>query len=290
MAHGTPDLILTLGVLLLLGLAIAALGRRLRIPQVTLLILAGMAVGPSGLDLLAERTGQWYPVISDLAHLAAPVLRAHARKLVWFSLAVVTGAVTSVTVLLLAGGAPLSLALVLAGIAPATAPAAILTVVEESGGHGSYTETMLGLVAINNAVALMVFDLLLAGAETLAGMGGALGPLWAGGRALGGALLVGLLAGIPAAFLVPRVRTGEPMQLGVLGTLLACGGLALWLDASYLLAAIVLGALLINAPGGDRRPFETMENLDWPFLVLFFVLTGASAHPEELLTIGSVGA
>jgi Kef-type K+ transport system membrane component KefB len=300
MEHGTPGLILTLGALLLLGLAIAGLGRRLGIPQVTLLILAGMAIGPSGVGLLPARSGQWYPVVSDLAllivgfllgrHLAAPVLRAQGRKLVWFSLLAVTGAVVTVATLLAAGGAPPPLVLVLAGIAPASAPAAILIVVEETRGRGTYTETMLCLVAINNALALIAFDLLLAGAEVVEGAGGALGPLLSGGQALGGALAVGLAVGVPAAYLVPRIRTGEPMQLGVLGLVLACGGLALWLEASYLLAAIALGAVLTNAPSTDQRPFETVEHLDWPFLVLFFILTGASAHPGELLTMGWVGA
>lgn len=300
MEHGAPELILTLGALLLVGLAIAGLGRRLGVPQVTLLILAGMAIGPSGFGLLPERSGQWYPVISDLAllivgfllgrHLSAALLWRHGRKLAWFSLSAVTGAVVLVGALLVAAGTPLPLALILAGIAPASAPAAILIVVEEFGGRGSYTETMLGVVAINNALALIAFDLLLAATETMEGVGGPLGPLLSGGRALGGALVVGLLVGVPAAFLMPRIRTGEPMQLGVLGMVLACGGLALWLEASYLLAAIILGAVLTNAPRTDRRPFETVEHLDWPFLVLFFILTGASAHPGELLTMGWVGA
>lgn len=298
MASDTTELILTLGFLLLVGLVVAGLGRRVGVPQVTLLILAGMALGPSGLGVLPEQIGDWYPVISDLAllmvgfllgrHLEGYLLRAHGRKLLGFSLGTVIGAAAVVAVLLLAGGAPLPLALVLAGIAPASAPAAILLVVEESGGRGSYTQTMLALVAINNALALAVFDLLLSGAEAL-GSGGAVDPLLSGGRALGGALLVGILVGIPAALVVPRVRTGEPMQLAVLGMVLACGGLALWLEASYLLAAIVLGAVLMNAPGGDRRPFETVESIDWPFWVLFFIVTGARAHPEELLALGLVG-
>ncbi|HKJ70345.1 MAG TPA: cation:proton antiporter, partial [Gammaproteobacteria bacterium] len=156
--------------------------------------------------------------------------------------------------------------------------------------RGTYTETMLAVVAINNALALIAFDLLLAGAETLVVGKAMIGPLLEGGRGLVGAVLVGAVTGLPAGRLLARVRAGESMQLAVLGLILTCGGLALWVGASYLLAAIALGAVLVNTGRGDPRPFDTVQALDWPILALFFILTGAGSHPETLMAIGWLGA
>jgi Kef-type K+ transport system membrane component KefB len=299
MEHGGPGLILTLGGLLLLALAIEGLARRARVPQVTLLVLAGILIGKPGLDLLPAAADAWYPVVSDFAllivgfllgrHLSLALLRAHGRRLVWFSLSVVLGTSLTVGALLVASGFPVPMAMVLAGIAPASAPTAILNVVEENEAAGSYTETMLAVVAINNALVLITFDLLLAGAETLIAGEAMTGPLLAGGHGLVGAVLVGAVTGLPAGRLIHRVRSGESMQLATLGLVLACGGLALWIGASYLLAAIALGAVLVNSARGDARPFETVQALDWPILALFFILTGAGSHPETLLSIGWLG-
>jgi len=300
MEHGNPGLIFSLGTLLLAALAMEGLGRRVRIPQVTLLILVGMVVGEPGLDLLPPAAAEtWYPVISDLAllivgfllgrHLALPVLRRYGRRLLWFSLCAVLGAVGMVALVLVLVDTPLPLALVLAGIAPATAPAAVLNVVEETDARGAYTEIMLGVVAINNALALIAFDLLLAASDTLVEDQAPMASLISGGQALLGAVAIGLGVGLPAGRLMPRVRSGESMELATLGLVLACGGLALWADASYLLAAIALGAALVNSGPRDPRPFETVQQIDWPFLALFFVFTGASSHPEILLSIGLTG-
>jgi len=98
------------------------------------------------------------------------------------------------------------------------------------------------------------------------------------------------VTGLPAGRLLARVRAGESMQLAVLGLILTCGGLALWVGASYLLAAIALGAVLVNTGRGDPRPFDTVQALDWPILALFFILTGAGSHPETLMAIGWLGA
>jgi len=52
---------------------------------------------------------------------------------------------------LLALGVSLALALLLAGISTATAPAAIRDVVRQTGARGPFTDTLLGIVAIDDA-------------------------------------------------------------------------------------------------------------------------------------------
>jgi len=294
--------ITTLGVLLLLGLAGDLLARRIPVPRVTLLILFGVLIGPSALALLPVQAEAWYPLISNMAllmvgfllggKLSLANLREVGRLVLGISVFKVVGASLLVFLGLLAVGVPLPLALVMAGIAPASAPAAVTNVVEETRAEGRYTETMLGIVAIDDAWGLILFSLLLAVAQVLAagGDGGALAALQYGGWEVGGALVLGLAVGIPAAYLTGRLNPGQPIQAEALGVVLLAGGLALWLEVSYLLTALVVGATVVNLASHHERPFHEIEHIEWPFMILFFLLAGASLHVAELAHLGWAGA
>ena len=69
MESGTGIILLTVGGLLILGLVSSYLSPRLHIPRVTLLILCGVALGPSGFDLLPQGHERWYTLFSNIALL-----------------------------------------------------------------------------------------------------------------------------------------------------------------------------------------------------------------------------
>jgi Kef-type K+ transport system membrane component KefB len=70
---------------------------------------------------------------------------------------------------------------------------------------------------------------------------------------------------------------------------LLCGGLAMWLDVSFLLAAMVMGAVVANLARHHKRPFHAIENIEWPFMIVFFILAGASLRLGALSQIGIIG-
>jgi Kef-type K+ transport system membrane component KefB len=72
------------------------------------------------------------------------------------------------------------------------------------------------------------------------------------------------------------VASGEPTQAEALGIVCLCAGLALRLEVSFLLAAMVMGATVANLARHHRRPFHAIEGIEWPFMILFFTLAGAS--------------
>ncbi len=291
-------IITTLGALLLLGLVGDLLSRALPLPRVTLLVLFGIAIGPPGLALLPGEATDWYPLISDLAllmvgfllggKLSRETLADVGPQVLTISAFEVLGVSFAVFAGLALVGVPLEVALLLAGIAPASAPAAVINVTEQLRARGRYTNTLLGIVALDDAWGLVVFSLLLATAQALGG-GGAADALVQGGRELGGALLVGVAVGVPAAFLTGRLRPGEPTQAEALGVVLLAGGLALWIEASFLLAAMLVGAVVVNLAAHHDRPFREIEHVEWPFMVLFFILAGASLEVGELKAIGWIG-
>jgi len=134
-----PGLIITtLGALLLLGLVGDLLSKRLPVPRVTLLVLFGVAVGSSGFDVLPGQAEDWYPFVSNLAllmigfllgsKLSRDTLREVGRPVLTISACEVLGASLIVVAGLLLCGVPAEVALLLGGIAPASAPAAVTNV------------------------------------------------------------------------------------------------------------------------------------------------------------------
>lgn len=295
----TAAIIATLGALLLLGLVGDLLSHKLPLPRVTLLVLFGVACGPSGFGVLPVDAEVMYPFISNIAllmvgfllggKLSRETLKRTGRHVLSIGALEVLGTSAAVLIGLLVIGADPVVAMLLAGIAPASAPAAVQNVTEELGARGTFTDTLLGIVAIDDAWGLIVFSILLAAAGVVAGNGGGLDALWHGARDLGGAALIGGLVGVPAAFLTGRLRPGEPMQAEALGVVLFAGGLALWFEVSFLLTAMIVGAIVVNLASHHERPFQEIEGVEWPFMVLFFLLAGASLHIERVADIGLVG-
>ena len=166
--------LLSIGALFLLGLVADVLGRRAHVPRVTLLILAGLLIGPTGLDVLPSALEQWYEFLASAAltmvafllggALSLDRLRDHGREIVIVSVAVVSGCAVIVGGGLWLMGVPVTMALLLAGISTATDPAATQDVVRQSGAKGRFSRVVLGIVAIDDAWGLIAFSLLLADA------------------------------------------------------------------------------------------------------------------------------
>jgi NhaP-type Na+/H+ or K+/H+ antiporter len=233
--NDTAKTLITLGVLLLIGLVTGTIGRRTRLPRVTLLLIFGFAIGPAGLDFLSPSEGKWFSVIADMAlvmigfllgeKLTLSSLRQHGKFLLWLSVCEVVGTALVVLVGLILIGVQIDIALLLAGIAAAADPAATTDVVHETKADGVFARTLLGIVAVDDAWGLIVFSLILTTTQVFGGQGNSIAPLLTGAWELGGALLVGVGLGIPMAFLTGRIKPGEPTLIEALGVVFLCGGI-----------------------------------------------------------------
>lgn len=292
-------ILLTLGLLFLVGLAADLIGRHTALPRVTLLILGGLAVGPAGFDVLpSELTEEWFPTLTTLAlsligfllgqRFSLKELKAHGKVVLGITIGETTGAILAVgTALLLMGVHPVA-AVLLAGIATATDPATTYDVVHESGATGEFPETLLSVVALDDAWALLMFSLMMAAATILNGEGAVAVSLLGGLGEIGGSLLLGALMGLPMALLTGRVRPGEPTLAEAMGFVLLCGGIATWLHLSPILSAMTMGGVVASLASHHERPFHAIEGIEWPFLILFFVLAGASVRLDALLVVGGI--
>ena len=277
--------LIQLACLLLLGLVAEAVGRRTRLPRVSLLILAGVAVGPIGLDWLDASAEKWFPRISEIAlamigfllggRLTRELWVNSGRRVLVLSLLFLVVTLVVVSLGLYLVGLPLSLALLMAAIATATDPAATEDVINQYGASGRYTETLRGIVAIDDLWGIASFTVILVVVHGLQGSGNGGGVLLHGAWELFGSIGLGVALGFPMAYLSGRIRENQPTLVEALAMVLLCAGLAVWLELSYLLACITMGVVVVNTAGHHQRPFHAIEDIEWPFLILFFILAGS---------------
>ena len=120
--------------------------------------------------------------------------------------------------------------------------------------------------------------------------GDGMAALTHGAWEIGGALGLGVVLGVPAAFATGRISEGDPTLAEALGLVFLCLGAARWLEVSFLLAAVVMGAVVANLASHHDRPFHAIENIQWPFMLVFFLLAGAALELEALPAVGWLGA
>jgi Kef-type K+ transport system membrane component KefB len=302
MGDGMPSnyqILIALGSILLLGLAADAIGKRTIFPRVTLLLVFGIIVGEQFLDLIPIVVTNQFDLIANITllivgfllggQISPDVWEKSARKIISISIFAALGTSLIVFLALVLIGVPVEVAILLACISAATAPAATVDTVEESGLQNSFTRLLLSVVALDDVWALLLFSLGVTLTTFLQQSNGLIEPLITGIWEIGGALLLGLGMGWPAAFLTGRIKPGRPILTEALGLVFICGGLALWLGVSFLIASMVMGATIRGFAQHHEHAFHEIENVEWPFMVIFFVLAGASLEVSATLNIGLLG-
>ena len=306
------DVTLGIAVLLAAGLLTAKILQLFRLPSVTGFILAGLALGPSWLGLITmESVGQQLEHFTQIAlmliafgigeHIELRRLGGIARDVGYISIIQAL-----VTMLFVAGGTYLAawllagptsplynliLALLLGAVAIATAPAALLHVVRETGAKGRFTSTLMAVVAVDNGVAIMVFGLTMSLAHQL------IGPETASAaEAIGGSLaeivfslLLGITTGLLIDFTLNRLHNRGEMLTGGLALLLLCGEITRLLHFSPLLAGMAAGFTIINRAERDVRLFRAINAFEPPIYVLFFTLAGVHLDLGSLQLAGWIG-
>jgi Kef-type K+ transport system membrane component KefB len=104
-----------------------------------------------------------------------------------------------------------------------------------------------------------------------------------------GGILLGALIGLPMAWLTGRVRPGELTLIETLGFVFFCSGLAIRLEVSHILACMAMGATVSNLAKHHERPFHAIEEIEQPFLIVFFLLAGFDFDASQLWTVGLTG-
>jgi CBS domain-containing protein len=172
-----------------------------------------------------------------------------------------------------------ALGLLFGALASATAPAATVSVLWEYKARGVLTTMTYAIVALDDALAVILFSVCASLVAKLMGQGGVglLRPLGQAAYELVGGAGLGAAAGAGLNFLLRRTRDYNKAFPFILSALLLLIGVGTALKVDTILAAMALGATLVNlAPRRSGGAFEIVERFAPPVYVLFFVMVGAS--------------
>lgn len=296
-------------ILMLLGLALfgGTIGGRafqkIYIPQVVGYICIGIALGQSGLKLIDAEMVRLLQPFSYFAlgligfmiggELKKEVFRRYGRQFVIILLAEGMMAFVIVAVLVGALGTLFfhdgrffwSLGLLLGAISSATAPAATTDVLWEYKTRGPLTTTVLGIVAMDDALALLLFAVMASVVSRLTGQAAEnlLMSIWLLVYEIGLAVLIGVVSGLGLVRLLKKYSEKERRLAFSLGTVLFVLGLSLTIKVDMLLASMTLGFIVVNwVPRMSKEVFKLVSGFASPIYVLFFVLVGAKLNLSQM--------
>lgn len=296
------------GLLLIGGYFLGRLFGRLRLPEIAGFICAGLLVNLFSPGDLQHRMNESLHIVTETAiGLLALSVGAEfsIRKLrrIGRNIVVITAvglAVTFVTVYLVCIGISRILpdlpmgypfAILLAVTACATAPAVIVAEVHHMRAHGRFIDYLFGVVALGDAVSVVLFGLAFTVVMNVLDVDtAALYTLAASLREIGLSLLSGCIAGALLHMLVRRVRNPSECLIMTLGVVFALTGMSIILHLSPLLANMAMGAVVINLSPRNHRLFRQIEPLTPPIYALFFVIAGIELDPAIFLQAGVVAA
>ena len=291
---------INLALMIFIGMALGRLVKKIKLPNVTGYLLAGLLLGPSVLGILNDDFLNSVSIISDAALGFIAFSIGNEFKISYFKRVGATPiiiatleslfAVVFVVLGLKLIGCDTTFSLVLGSIAAATAPAATIMVIKQYKARGPVTETLLSVVAIDDATALIMYSISIAIATALSG-GSAntadlvLKPV----IEIGGALVVGAILGF--LFLVPLKHfKKDGNRLSIVIAFIFMGlGLSQLCGFSSLLFCMSMGAIVANFSPDVNHIMKLSDRITPPIFMLFFVASGAGLKLSVLPAVGLVG-
>ena len=295
------NVLLALSIAMAMGLLLSRFIKLIKLPNVTAYLIAGLVVGPYVLGALTPEMNDQLAIISNvalgfIAYSIGAEFKLSYLKEIGIKPIVITmfeGCTASLLVFLVLYflGQPMQLCLALGAIAAATAPAATLMVVRQYKANGQVTKMLLPVVAMDDALGLMLFAIMMAVANTFES-GAALTvqslllePMLEIIESLG----LGVLIGLVLVFVIPFFHSrGNKLTLSIMAVFCAVGLSEIW-DLSSLLVCMMVGATMVNMCPQSDAMLEQVDRFTPPLFLLFFVLSGANLNLSVLPTVGVVG-
>ena len=300
--------LLSLSVALFAGLMLSRLAKIAKLPAVTAYLVAGILVGPyclgafgvKGFGFISMEELEGYSILCDVAlgfiafsignefRLSQLKKIGKQATIVGILQAVITTLLVDAVLIIIhlvnPAKFPLEAAIVLGAIASATAPAATLMVVKQYKAKGPVTDMLLPVVALDDAVGLVLFAISFGVAKAV-GAGNVdlisvlLEPILevVGSLALGA--IMGLLFHFCERFFHSRSKRLSVSIAFVFMTIalsmlkFEIGGVHI--GFSSLLVCMMLGTVFCNICDFSEELMERVDRWTAPLFVLFFVLSGA---------------
>ena len=303
------EFLLAIGTAMFAGLFLSRLTDRFHLPDVTSYLVAGLLIGPlclgrlnvPGLGFRSFTLVEEFGLISDVAlgfiafsigsEFRLPSLKKIGRQATVIAIFQALCATVLVDLALLGlhqilgDKLPLASCILLGAIATATAPAATLMVINQYKAHGPLTDILLPIVALDDAVGLIVFAVssgiaraLSSGTMNLVSL--LINPVIEIVASVGlGALVGWFFSEVEIHFYSKSKRLSLAITFVILCTGLSMMhfplGNGLEVEFSALLVCMMCGTVFCNMCDFSEGIMYKTERWTAPIYVLFFVLSGA---------------
>ncbi|NLY71272.1 MAG: cation:proton antiporter [Clostridiales bacterium] len=295
------NMLFYLALVLFSGLIFGRLVKLIKLPNVTGYLIAGLLIGPYLLNLVPLKVTNQLGLISEMAlafiafSIGSEFKISYLKKvgLTPIIIAIFEALTASivVTVVLLLFKFDIKIALLLGAIAAATAPAATIMVVKQYNAKGPVTETLLSVVALDDAVALIAFGFAMAIVNSMlypnevSVIISILSPF----IEIIGSILLGFVLGV--LFTIPlRYFKKDSNRLIITTAFVFLGSsLATMLGLSSLLLCMSMGAMLINISHSSNSILKLVDTVTPPIFLMFFVVSGMELDVAIIPKIGLIG-
>ena len=304
--------LLPLGILLIAGYLVGQLANYVRAPRITGYLIAGIVLSPSFTNILERlQVEALLEFVSTLAlaviafaiggGLQLSTVRLLGKPILWISLWQAVGALLFASLAIFAAGyffpalkaggsgQFFSTVFIMGAISAATAPAAVLAVIHELRARGPLTTTLLGVVALDDALTIILFSSAVSVAGYILDLGAANVGLLHGFLEIGGALVLGAVGGVILPYIIAHRQRTEVNLVVMLGAVFLVAGVAIEAGFSPLLANMTMGFIVVNRKRDGDDLFHQLETIEESLYCLFFALAGAHFDISVFTTAALIG-
>ena len=293
------QVIISVAVMLIAGYVMSRLTKKLKLPNVTGYIIAGILIGPYCINIIPAKVVEGMSFLADiaLAFIAfstgeffkmSTLKKNGGKNIVITVFEALLASIVVFLVMYFALGLSLPFSIVLGALAAATAPASTMMTIRQTNSKGDFVDTLLQVVALDDVVGLVAFSVAIAVATaSLAGTvtaGNVLLPIVYNIVAF----VVGGLLGFLLKLLISKRSTDNRLIIAV-ATIFGFCGICSFMDVSPLLGCMAMGTVYMNTSNDDKL-FKQLNYFSPPILLLFFVRSGVNFKLDALVSTGeSVG-
>ena len=278
-----------------------------RLPSIIGFMIIGVVLGPSLFNLVDETAQHGFSFITDIAlgfvalsiglELSISSLKKLGRGIIviilvesFLSFIIVSGALY-----LLTGDPPLSL--LFGAIAPASAPAGTVAVIQEYRASGSLTKALYTVVGFDDGLGIIIFGFAAAIAKSLLvqSSGGIEESFWLfllrPLKEIGLSLLVGGVAALLFSLLARRLKNPRDVFILIFALVMISTGICTALGLSLILTNLISGLIIVNSQQSSltQKMRDELSHAMPLLFILFFVLAGANLHISLLPSLGFIG-
>ena len=291
--------IISISLILMAGFLMTRITKKLRLPNVTAYIVAGILIGPHCLNIVPKSIIRGTSFLSDIAlafiafstgqFFKFDILKKNGVKVI--CIALFEALLASVLVFILTFfilRLNLAFSIVLAALASATAPASIMMTIRQTGAKGDFVETLLQVIAIDNILSLLAYSVAISIAlNSFSGQAFSISKIFTPVLINLAVLLLGVIFGIILKLMIqPKTRSSDNRLIISISLLFAFCGICTIFEISPLLGCMSMGTVYLNL-SADEKLFKQLNYFSPPFLLMFFVRSGMSFNIPALVNSNS---